>query len=197
MSCLSNLCLICPDCSSRNISVFHNCLKSTNMHIPSLLLPQGVAGKSVGQKVFFRDSLQCPDVFLSPNKVLSCLCRIVAFVIVNPLIVVEHGVSHIPKCYKSSHSCIHVFFFLNCGMLILILCLSLFPRLVKSATDPSIVSNCCCLGCPAGGEHGQLQLGGASSLPREHGQRGHAVIAGVPVHRQHAKPQPHQSRGHG
>lgn len=42
------------------------CLKSTNICIPSFLLPQGVAGKSLGQNVF-------RDVILY-SALISCLC---------------------------------------------------------------------------------------------------------------------------
>lgn len=41
---------VCPVCSKNYKTLC--CLKSTNIHIPSFLLPQGVAGKFVGHKVF-------------------------------------------------------------------------------------------------------------------------------------------------
>lgn len=42
------------------------CPKSTNIRIPSFLLPQGVAGKSVGQQVFRHVTLY--------SALISCLC---------------------------------------------------------------------------------------------------------------------------
>lgn len=42
------------------------CLKSTNIRIPFFLLPQGVAGKFVGQKVFRHVILY--------SALVSCLC---------------------------------------------------------------------------------------------------------------------------